>query len=151
MKRAYANRPQGPANTRKVKLTKRRKKIRELLGDIPEGHVRRIAEMDDPIARYEMMVAYSRAQRLSIETQKNLDEAFYIVVLNELKDEQKARDYISGGCDTSPDDRKYRPKYIDPVLRGPGRATGIAAQAIKSRKTVTDWQYDERNQDHERH
>lgn len=72
----------GPANTKKVRLTKRRKKLRELLGNIPELHIRRFADMEDPIARYKAMVAYSREQRLPIATQKKLDAAYYIVVLN---------------------------------------------------------------------
>lgn len=38
------------------------------------------------------------------------------------------------------DDKAHRPAYVDPVLRGPARAQGYTAQAIKRRSTYTDWQ-----------
>lgn len=43
-----------------------------------------------------------------------------------------------------PDDRRYRPGYVDPLLRGSARATGQTATAVRSGRTVTDWQHTER-------
>ena len=135
------------ARTQAAKMTQRRRQVRKILGDIPEPDVRALASVPDPVARYQAIVQYSRTHRLSIECQKLCDDALYIVVLNWLKDPEAARQYITGGCYNSPDDRKYRPTHVDSTLRGVGRATGTTAQVIKSRKTVTKWQYQERNQD----
>lgn len=35
-----------------------------------------------------------------------------------------------------PDDRRYRPAHVDPVLRGVARATGETARAVKARRTI---------------
>jgi hypothetical protein len=35
-----------------------------------------------------------------------------------------------------PDDSKHRPTYVDPVLRGTGRATGETAKAVRRRSTM---------------
>lgn len=46
-----------------------------------------------------------------------------------------------------PDDKDYRPVLADSVLRGTARATGETANAVKRRKTITKFQYDERTKD----
>lgn len=45
---------------------------------------------------------------------------------------------------TAPDDRGFKPTAPDPLLTGPGRATGIAAKAVRRRsKAVTRYEYDQ--------
>jgi len=39
------------------------------------------------------------------------------------------------------DDRKYRPRYIDPVLRGAARAVGETARSVQRRKAITRWEH----------
>ena len=41
-------------------------------------------------------------------------------------------------------DARYRPTHIDPLLKGVARATGETAKAIRSGKTITNWQHRER-------
>lgn len=43
------------------------------------------------------------------------------------------------------DDSKHKPAWVDPVLRGTARAVGETAAAIKRRKTMTKFEYDQRN------
>lgn len=42
-----------------------------------------------------------------------------------------------------PDDSGYKPRSVDPPLKGQGRATGQAAAAVKRGRTVTAWQHAE--------
>lgn len=39
-------------------------------------------------------------------------------------------------------DKGYSPPRIDPVLKGPARATGATAKAVKRQKTMTKFEYD---------
>lgn len=41
----------------------------------------------------------------------------------------------------TPDDAGYRPDYIDPVLRGPARATGQTAEAVRRGRTIRRTDY----------
>lgn len=41
------------------------------------------------------------------------------------------------------DDKGYKPAYIDPVLRGVGRATGATAKAVKRGTSDVKFHYDE--------
>jgi len=43
-----------------------------------------------------------------------------------------------------PDDSRYKPAHIDSILTGTARATGQTAAAVRSGRTVTKWQHDER-------
>jgi hypothetical protein len=45
-----------------------------------------------------------------------------------------------------PNDKRYKPTTVDPLLKGVARATGETARAIRSGRTITDWQYAEREQ-----
>jgi hypothetical protein len=44
----------------------------------------------------------------------------------------------------APSDASYKPTSVDSMLKGAARATGETAKAIRSGKTITDWQYKER-------
>lgn len=35
-----------------------------------------------------------------------------------------------------PDDSRYKPKRVDPLLKGPGRAMGDTAKAVRSKKAI---------------
>ncbi len=42
----------------------------------------------------------------------------------------------------TPDDAGYKPTYIDPVLRGAGRAVGKTAKAVKRGKSFSSYDYE---------
>lgn len=45
-----------------------------------------------------------------------------------------------------PDDRRFRPTSSDSLTTGAGRATGITAKAIRRKKAVTRYEYDQMEQ-----
>jgi hypothetical protein len=48
---------------------------------------------------------------------------------------------------TSPDDSKYKPAKVDSALNGVARVTGETAKAVKRRKTITKYEYDQRTKE----
>lgn len=58
--------------------------------------------------------------------------------------EKPSREEILANTDDSlwPDDTGYEPTQGDPLLRGPGRPSGMAAKVVKRPNTITDWQYE---------
>ena len=54
------------------------------------------------------------------------------------------------GNDYNPlDDSKHKPTQIDSVLIGTARATGASAKAVKRRKTMTKYEYDNLHKEEE--
>lgn len=56
---------------------------------------------------------------------------------------RRIRERLDGGYRT-PNDNRYRPNYVDPLLKGVARATGQTARVIRSGRTITNWQHSER-------
>lgn len=154
------------SDTQKVKMRKRRARIRRLLPELEETKVAEAAEIENAVERtgYLILLAHEKglpvnqiyAYRTEVQAcspehvseaqnkfryladQKACEANYRMITIlrfglhgitHDLSDEQVRLD-----------DRKHRPAYIDPVLRGPARATGHTAKAVKSRKTYTNWQ-----------
>lgn len=56
--------------------------------------------------------------------------------------EDQARTVRRVHAKREPDDAGYESSVGDPLLRGPARATGMAAKVVRRRDTITKWQYD---------
>lgn len=70
--------------------------------------------------------------------------AVYVQYLKkQLGSDKKGTAVLRLGDDyVAPNDKGLKPTYVDPVLRGVARATGETAKAVKRKKTITKYQYD---------
>lgn len=154
-------------NTTAVKLRVRRRRLRQLAPELAEHYIAEIAIEDNPVVRIGLLLdavskaslpvsAVKRARRETLTTAapevdaavKLLDDpssrrgrAAAIGLLGLRRGRELAGDSVEDGY-VSPDDRGYRPTQRDKLLHGPGRATGVAARAVKRRTTYAKWQVD---------
>jgi hypothetical protein len=52
----------------------------------------------------------------------------------------RARDIVYAEQPDQPPDSAFRPRYVDPLLRGPARATGDTARSVKARRGLAQWE-----------
>lgn len=107
------------ASNRREKDRKRRKQLRARLA----------AAGVDP-ARIDKIVEQRR-----ISDRDRRDRALYPV---------PTREEILAHTDDSlwPDDKGYKPSPPDPLLHGPGRASGVTAKIVRRRHTITEYEYE---------
>lgn len=134
----------GNENTYKVKMGDRRKSLQKLLPHVPIERIRELCEIDDPLDRFTAAADVARETGATPSTIDRVEKRRFSILVQRLGSREAAAEYLFSTQPDQPDDRSYRPRHIDPVLRGAARATGQTAAAVRRGRTVTDWQHDER-------
>lgn len=69
-----------------------------------------------------------------------LVEAMRVKQLRARLGDERASRVLSDEAPRQPDDRGYKPAYVDPLLRGAGRATGDTAKSVRLRRGLAAWE-----------
>lgn len=92
-----------------------------------------------------------RKLRARLEAQGVSEKAIVSILDQKRRDDRQARTLLNvesvegynpaNDAGYYPDDSKFRPTPVDPLLKGAARVTGMTAKVVRRGETITEYQY----------